>query len=267
MNSKLQVLSAAIAASLVALGTVLTSSSANARHNEPGSAHVYDAPSAANPSSEYFSRGFGRDDDVDTTTNAGEPIELGMGNDGVGDTLTWTYLYQLMPQGSGPGYKVNSGDDADIDRLRLYGTTLGGAPESEVTVQFLNRAGALVGTPYNAGNHAWGANNLTISGNDLLGRLDGLEVIGGLKLTVMMTAGSVGFSNADYLWEAGDISPLCGGGGSSPSADSGGPTCVFDDEIEASQTFVPEPATPTFVLLAGLVALGVSRRRAASRTK
>lgn len=173
------------------------------------------------------------DDDVDVYSGQEVPQILV-----AGDTITWDYNYQTM-------YKVLSGDQADIEELRLFGTTLGGSPSVNVSLQFTDPEHNLIGQAYNFNNIGWGANNVLVSNaNDVLGNLQGL-VIGDFHLQATMLAGSVGFTGVRFNWEAGDIEAVVPGPEPGP---------------------IPEPST-IFLLGSSLIGLTVWKGFKNQKTK
>lgn len=170
---------------------------------------------------------FGNDDDVDVTSGKAASQTLN-----AGDTITWDYNYKTT-------YEVESGDQADIEELRLQGATLGGGGNVQVSLQFSDANHQLIGMPYMFPIGGWGANNFLVSDeDDILGNLQGF-IIGDFHLVVTQLTGTVEFTGAIFNWEARDIEAV---------------------------TAVPEPAT-LFLVLCGLSFLALHGMKANQGTR
>jgi len=122
------------------------------------------------------------------------------------DDITWDYKYTKGP------YMVLSDDLADIDLLSLSGVGTTGA-RADVTLQFTDVEGHLIGTKYAFSNVSLAGVGPIIRDDALSGALDGDDVLGSLKgfvigdfhLNVKMTSGRFDLTDMTFNWEADDI--------------------------------------------------------------
>lgn len=143
------------------------------------------------------------DDDVDVF---GESRRVTVLNGVSLDDITWTYQYTKGP------YRVLSDDLADIDLLSLSGRGTSGA-RADVTLQFSDIEGNLIGTPYMFSNVSLAGPVPTIRDDGLSGALDGDDVLGNLKglligdfrINVKMSSGRFELKDMTFHWEADDI--------------------------------------------------------------
>ena len=162
-----------------------------------------------------------------TTTDGQVPVEAS-----AGDSIVWDYNYAKH-------FRVNSGDQADISRLKLFAR---GDGDGDVDISFwlTDAAGEKIpSTVLTWSGLNWKANKNVIlfdtwpspwpNGDDKLGVLKDL-VVGDFHLEIKVTKGEVGFAGGSFDWEVGDI------------------------------TAIPEPQAITLASL-GLAALGLVRRR------
>ena len=133
------------------------------------------------------------DDDVDVSASVKSAVTLP-----VGETLIWDHIYKR----GGPGYRICSGDRADIDLLRVYGNGIGAHVKTRLTLFFAHGDFR----SYEWSNY-WTEPDLTvISANDVLGVLKD-KTIAWFRVAVSLLDGvqTIDVERMDFFWEASDI--------------------------------------------------------------